>query len=404
MVFLIFFLLFSTTVLYYLFEVSFKSFSRISLAGLLEDIQSNWISKFDFIAKYDLVLNSLSAFSYFLQLTLFIYSFFLMERYLYNPIHRIALLIFSFLVTFNFLLYTIAYLNREAIIKRLIFLYPIPWVFFYPANLIFSFFLGRNPENKDPNPDDLSEKELEVFIEEGTKEGLIESEDKEMITSILEFGDTLVKEIMTPRVDMIYVPINIGLNQLVALINNKKKSRYPVISGRVDNIEGIILSKDVFNYLDKPDFNIKMIIRKAFLIPETMRILELLKALQKSKQKFAIVVDEFGGVSGLVTMEDIIEEIVGEIQDEYDEDIEQIKKEKDHFIVNGDTDIVELGETLNIKFDEEEDYQTVAGFISYKLGRIPNKMDKITLENHTLQVIDIEKNRIKKVKITVQNK
>jgi CBS domain containing-hemolysin-like protein len=232
---------------------------------------------------------------------------------------------------------------------------------------------------------------------------LIESEDKEMLTSILEFGDTLVKEIMTPRVDMIYIPIDIGLNELVQMINDKKKSRYPVISGRVDNIEGIILSKDVFNYLDKPDFDIKSIIRKAFFIPETMRILELLKTLQKSRLKFAIVVDEFGGVSGLVTMEDIIEEIVGEIQDEYDEDVEQIRKEKDYFIVNGDTDIFELGETLKIKIDEDEDYQTVGGFISYKLGRIPNQLDKINLHNYQLQVIEMEKNRIIKVKITNQD-
>jgi CBS domain containing-hemolysin-like protein len=373
------------------------------MAGLMEDIRSRWIHKFDFVEKYDLVLNSLGAFSFFMQLTLFIYSFLFLERFLYNPIHRITLLIFAFLFTFNFLLYTIAYFFRENIIKKLIFLYPLPWVFFSPANIIFSFFLKRSPEEKNGSQDELSEKELEVFIEEGAKEGLIESEDKEMITSILEFGDTLVKEIMTPRVDMIYIPIDIGLNELVQLINDKKKSRYPVISGRVDNIEGIILSKDVFNYLDKPDFNIKSIIRKAFFIPETMRILELLKALQKSKLKFAIVVDEFGGVSGLVTMEDIIEEIVGEIQDEYDEDVEQIRKEKDYFIVNGDTDIFELGETLKIKIDEDEDYQTVGGFISYKLGRIPNQLDKITLHNYQLQVIEMEKNRIIKVKITNQD-
>jgi len=403
MAFLIFFLLLTVTILYYLFEVSFKSFSRVSMAGLMEDIRGRWIHKFHFVEKYDLVLNSLGAFSFFMQLTLFIYSFLFLERFLYNPIHRITLLIFAFLFTFNFLLYTIAYFFREIIIKKLIFLYPLPWFFFSPANIVFSFFLKRSPEEKNGSQDELSEKELEVFIEEGTKEGLIESEDKEMLTSILEFGDTLVKEIMTPRVDMIYIPIDIGLNELVQMINDKKKSRYPVISGRVDNIEGIILSKDVFNYLDKPDFDIKSIIRKAFFIPETMRILELLKTLQKSRLKFAIVVDEFGGVSGLVTMEDIIEEIVGEIQDEYDEDVEQIRKEKDYFIVTGDTDIFELGETLKIKIDEDEDYQTVGGFISYKLGRIPNQLDKITLHNYQLQVIEMEKNRIIKVKITNQD-
>ena len=131
-----------------------------------------------------------------------------------------------------------------------------------------------------------------------------------------------------------------------------------------------------------------------------MRIFELLKELQKSKQKFAIVSDEFGGVSGVVTMEDIIEEIVGEIHDEYDEDTEQIVKEKDYFIVKGDTDISELSDTLEIKLEEDEDYQTVAGLMSYKLGKIPDKADTINIEGYTFEVIDVEKNRVKKVKIT----
>lgn len=397
---LIFLVILVFTVVYYLLEVSFRSISRISLAGFLEGFNKDRIKKFDFVAKYDMVLNALGAFSFFLQLTLFIYSFFLLESVLFDLKYRILILIVTFLFFFHFLLQTISYFKKEAIIKKLIFLYPLPWIFFYPANLIFSLFDKRRSLKKEDDQDDLSEKELEVFIEESTKEGVIEKEDTDMIASIIEFGDTLVKEIMTPRVDMIFVPIDISLNALVQLINDKKKSRYPVISNRVDNIEGIILSKDVFSYLDKKDFHIRMILRKAFFVPETMRILELLKELQKSKQKFAIVVDEFGGVSGVVTMEDIIEEIVGEIQDEYDEDIKQIIKEKDYFIVNGDTDIVELAETLKIKIDEDEDYQTVGGMISFKLGRIPNKFDKITIENHTLQVIETEKNRIKKVKIT----
>ena len=135
-----------------------------------------------------------------------------------------------------------------------------------------------------------------------------------------------------------------------------------------------------------------------------MRISELLKELQKSKQKFAVVVDEFGGISGVVTMEDIIEEIVGEIKDEYDEDIEQVIKEKDYFIVKGDTDIDTLQDKLNIEIDEDEDYQTVAGLISYKLGKIPLKFDKVIIKNFTFEVINIEKNRIKKVKINNEKK
>lgn len=387
------------TILSYIFEISFKSFSKISLAGFLNDLNNDKTNKFDFVQKYEMFLNSIRAFSFFLQLILFIYSFFVLENLIPNPINRIILLILTFLFLFNFLLYITAYFNKESILKKLILLYQIPWLFFYPANIIFSSLIKKNPENRENDQDDISEKELEIFFEESTKEGVLEKEDKEMIESVIDFSDTLVKEIMTPRVDMIYVNINTNLNELVKTINRNKKSRYPVISDRIDNIEGIILSKDVFNYLHKKDFNINKILRPAFFIPETMRIFELLKELQKSKQKFAIVVDEFGGISGVVTMEDIIEEIVGEIKDEYDEDIEQIVKEKDYFIVKGDTDIDALQDKLNIKIDEDEDYQTVAGLISFKLGKIPDKFDKVIIKNFTFEVINIEKNRIKKIKI-----
>jgi|GEM_PF-657177 len=391
------------TIVFYMLEVSFKSFSRISLAGFLDDIENEKIKAFDFVDKHEMMLNALRGFTFFLQLGLFTSAFILLKQLIAGPTERVVLLIFSFLFLFNFLLYTISFSNKEGILKRLIFLAPIAWGFFYPVNLVFSFFIKRNPEEKENETDDLSEKELEVFFEESTKEGVLEKVDKEMIESVIEFRDTLVKEIITPRVDMIYVDIEAELDELVQIINEKKKSRYPVISGRIDNIEGIILSKDVFDYWNNngngKEFHIRKILRKAFFVPETMRIFELLKELQKSKIKFAIVSDEFGGVSGVVTMEDIIEEIVGEIHDEYDEDTEQIVEEKDYLIVKGDTDISELSNTLEIKLEEDEDYQTVAGFMSYKLGKIPDKTDTITFEGYTFEVVEVEKNRVIKVKI-----
>ena len=399
MKYLIFAAILILTLIYYMLEVSFRSFSKVSLTGFLDDMENKRIKKFDFVKNYRMVLNSLRALSFSLQLILFMYSYFLLGSFLPNPYFRIILLIFMFLLLFNFFLYTLSSLNREKILKKLIFLYKLPWIFFFPANIVFSFLHKKKPEEKEDEQDDLSEKELEVFIEEGAKEGVIEKEDKELIKSVLEFGDTRVKEIMTPWADIIYVDIDEKISKIVKTIKKNKKSRYPVISGRIDNIEGMILSKDLFDYWQKKEFHIKRILRKPFIIPETMRILELLKEMQRSKQKFSIVVDEFGGIAGVVTMEDIIEEIVGEIHDEYDEDVEQIIKEKNYFIVKGDTDISELNEALKTKFEEKEDFQTIAGLISFKLGKIPGITDKITVEGYTLEVIEMEKNRIKKVKI-----
>ena len=331
------------------------------------------------------MVNALRGFSFFLQLILFSSAFILMKQLIPGPTERVIILIAVFLLLFNFLLYTASFSNKESILKRLIFLTPVAWVFFYPVNLIFSFFEKKDMIEKENEPDETNVKELEVFLEEGTKEGVLEKEDQEMLESIIEFGDTLVKEIITPRVDMIYVDINVGLDDLVEIINQTKKSRYPVISDRIDNIEGIILAKDVFNYWNNngEEFQIKKILRKAFFV-----------------QKFAIVVDEFGGISGVVTMEDIIEEIVGEIHDEYDEDTEQIVEEKDYFIVKGDTDIYELEERLKVELEDDEDYQTVAGLMSYKLGKIPDKSDSIIIEGYTFEVTEMEKNRVKKVKIS----
>lgn len=401
---IIFGTLFFITLIFYMLEISFRSFSKISLAGFLDDIESKKGDQSHLIKNYEIILNSFRSFSFFLQLSLFIFSFFLLEKLISNLFYLTALLIFLFILVFDFLVYSFSFFYKEFLLEKLMFLQIIPRIFFYPANFIFSIFLKKNQLLEEPDTDDLSEKELEVFFEEGRKEGVIEKEDKEMIESVLEFGDTLVKEIMTPRVDMIYVDKKVTIKDLVNKVKKFKKSRYPVISNKIDNITGIILSKDIFNYWEKTDFNIDKIIRKPFFIPETMRVLELLKELQRSKQKFAVVVDEFGGVSGVVTMEDIIEEIVGEIQDEYDEDVEQIVKEKDYYLVNGDTDIYELSETLGMEIKEEEDYQTVSGLISFKLGKIPKKNEKIAINDYFFQVVDIEKNRIKKVKIFNEKK
>lgn len=401
---LFYIILIIVTFIFYMLEISFRSFSKISLAGFINDRQKKRAFNPEMVNDYEMILNSLQSFSFLLQLSLFIYSYFLLKGLFNNLYILIAVLIFFFIFIFDFFIYMIVFFNKEIILETIFPLYKIPTLFFSPANLVFSFFLKKKKTIPEADSDDLSDKELEVFIEEGRKEGVIEKEDTEMIESVLEFGDTLVKEIMTPRVDMIYINSGAKTSDLITTIKKYKKSRYPVISDRVDNVIGIILSKDIFNYWKKTEIDISNLLRKPFFIPETMRILELLKELQRSSQKFAVVVDEFGGVSGVVTMEDIIEEIVGEIQDEYDEDVEQIVKERDYFLVKGDTEIVEIADLTGINIEEDEDFQTVSGLVSFKLGKIPKKNEKIVIYDHVFQVIEIEKNRILKVKIYREKK
>jgi putative hemolysin len=398
-------ILYVVTILFYLLESSFESFSRISLAKFLKGLPSGRKPGFAFVEKFDLVIHSLETVVFFLQIILLIWTFQLIENSIHSATSRILLIGLLYLVFFNLVFYIAAYLNREKLLRNLLFLFPAAWIIFYPLNFIFAFFLRESPADARENQaEDPSDEQLEVFLEEGAKEGVIEKEDQEMIESVLEFGDTLVKEIMTPRVDMIHIHIDATLEAIIAVIKKEKKSRFPVVGERIDHVEGIILAKDVFNYWGRDDFNIKEILRPPFFIPETMRILELLKEMQKTKQKFAMVIDEFGGVSGLISMEDVIEEIVGEIKDEYDDDPESIVRDRDGFIVKGDTAIYELNELLQIEIDDNEDYLTVAGLISCKLGKIPGPHDHVTVEGYVLEVLEVEKNRIKRVRIRHENK
>ena len=392
--------LYVITILLHLLESSFESFSRISLAKFLKSMGAKRVPRFAFVEKFDLVIHSLETVVFFLQIVLLICTFQMLGKTIPSATARILLIGMFFLVFFNVFFYIGAYLNREKVLRSLLFMFPLAWVIFYPLNFIFSVFIKENPPDAHENTDaELSEEQLEVFLEEGAKEGVIEKEDQEMIESVLEFGDTLVKEIMTPRVDMVHVHIDSSLDEIIAIIREKKKSRFPVSADKIDNIEGIILAKDVLNYWGRSDFNIKEILRPPFFIPETMRILELLKEMQKTKQKFAIVSDEFGGVSGVISMEDIIEEIVGDIKDEYDDDSEPIIRDQDGFTVRGDIAIYELNEALQTEIDDNEDYQTVAGLISCNLGKIPQLHDKITVAGYVLEVKEVEKNRIKSVRI-----
>jgi len=393
-------LLYGVTILLFLLESSFESFSRISLAKFLASMEGRRLPRFPFVEKFDLVIHSLETVVFILQMVLLPCTFQMLEPAIPSAPARILLIGLLYAVFFNVVLYIAAYLNREAVLRALVFLFPVAWFIFYPLNLVFSLFLKENPtEPRESENEETTDEQLEMFLEEGAKEGVIEKEDQEMIESVLEFGDTLVKEIMTPRVHMIHVHIDATLEEIVATIREKKKSRFPVIADKLDNVEGIILAKDVLDYWRRDDFNIKEILRPPFFIPETMRILELLKEMQRTNQKFAIVSDEFGGVSGVISMEDIIEEIVGDIKDEYDEDLEPIARDRDGWTVRGDTSIYELNQGLGIEIDENADYQTVAGMISCELGKIPSVQDKVTVLGLVFEVREMEKNRIKTVRV-----
>ena len=258
------------------------------------------------------------------------------------------------------------------------------------------------------NDSDLEEKvsreEIKSLVDAGEEHGVINQIEKEMINSIFDFDDKLAKEVMTPRTEvyMINIEQKLCINELL----DEKYSRIPVYEGDIDNIIGVLYLKDFFNEAYKVGFekvDIRKLLHTPSFVPECKNIDQLFKELQKSKNHLAVLIDEYGGFSGIVTIEDLIEEVMGDINDEYDEDDPAIKKvDNTTYLVNGLITIKELNDKLNLKIDEEtDDYDTLGGFLINQIDYIPNESEEcmVEVEDVLFKVEGIKDKRIEKVKI-----
>lgn len=247
----------------------------------------------------------------------------------------------------------------------------------------------------------VTEEEIKMMIDEGEEKGTIEQEEKEMINNIFEFNDITVSEVMTHRTDIFAIDISSNIEEILKELDDYKYSRVPVYSESIDNIEGILFVKDLLKYFrTKKPLKIKNIIREAYFVSENKPINELFKDLQKNKMQMAIVIDEYGGTSGLVTMEDLLEEIVGNIFDEYDDIENEYEKIDDNtFLISGKVSINELKKILNINIPEGE-YETLSGYLLELLGRVPEDDEAPIIEtnNVTYKIEEYEDKRILWVK------
>lgn len=245
-------------------------------------------------------------------------------------------------------------------------------------------------------------EEIDSYFSLGEEVGIIEREEKEMISSVFEFGETMVREVMVPRPDIVAVPHTMELEPLLKLVREDGHSRFPVYEGALDKVVGILYVKDILVRYEeiRNQFELTKMLRPAYFVPETKKLDDLLREFQKRKLHMAVVVDEFGGISGLVTIEDLLEEIVGEIVDEYDQD-EQVKiveVEPGVFSVDAGSAIDELESELGLTFDYE-DSETVGGLVLEKLGRIPRRDERIEDDLVTFVVSEVKVNRILRVKV-----
>ncbi len=249
----------------------------------------------------------------------------------------------------------------------------------------------------------LSEDEIKTLIEISEERGELEQEEKEMIQGIFEFSETTVREIMVPRVDIISLPVTATLQDVIRVVNTEGHSRIPLYQEHLDNIAGIIHVKDLLPHLGEGDMKLDLasLMRKANFVPEGKKIDELLRQFQREKFHMAIVVDEYGGTAGLVTLEDVLEEIVGEIQDEYDSETPLFQRlDENTLIADARIGVYELNELLGERLiPEEEDYETLGGFIFSRTGNLPRPKETIEYGDFRFVVEELSGKRIGKIRI-----
>lgn len=274
--------------------------------------------------------------------------------------------------------------------------YPVICVFNFSTNCILKIFgISQMDEHEIAHTDD----EIKILVEESYKHGLIDKTELTFVDNIFDFSEKTVKEIMIPRTDMICFDKEDCFNKFIEIALNEQITRYPVCDKSKDNIIGFIHIKDLFKHsIENKDGNIDDIIRNVITIPEYTSISELFKIFKIKKEQLAIVIDEYGGTAGLVTLEDIIEEIVGDIQDEFDKTGEEeiIRLEDGSYVVDGKVLIEEINEMLNINIDEEN-IDTVGGWAYNKLNRIPQIDSKFIYEDFEFTILQCNKKRIMKI-------
>ncbi len=380
-----------------LFHATLSSFSKISLSRFLENKEKEERQRL--LDSYDETKIAVESLRVIFVIGFLIYLLTVTPLGDFWPIWFFLLALGIFFVFFDYLPRLLNSLNTKAFVKfflpsfRFVHGLAAPWVFLIRR-------LEKRPLEEEIR--EATEDELETFIDEATEEGIIEEDEGDLLKSVVEFGDTVVREIMTPRPDMVCIKRDATFGTLRELILKEKYSRIPVFKERLDNIEGVVIAKDILSYSEDSHqgLPIEPIIRPIHFVPETMMVSELLKEFQRKKQKMAIVVDEHGGVSGLVTMEDLVEEIVGEIRDEYDLDEEAPITETGPFeyVISGDVDVEDIEELYSHDLADDE-YVTMSGLITHQLGRLPRRGETFEIKGLRIEILEADQKRIKKLRI-----
>jgi putative hemolysin len=277
-----------------------------------------------------------------------------------------------------------------------------------PASLLLGFALSvasLSREHGEQAPEHSSEA-VDALIEAGQEEGILEESDRDLIQSVVEFGDKTVREVMTPRPEIVAVPVPTTVEELTELLKKYPYSRIPVYEGDIDHIKGIVHAKDVLQVRDTEAHTktVRDLMKpEVYFVPETKLGSDLLREMQRDNARIAIVIDEYGGVAGLVTIEDLVEEIVGEIRDEHEKS-EVVKESDTSYIFNGNTDLDLLEKLLGVRPEEEKEATTIAGLVSELAGHIPKAGEIVEANGLRFEVLDSTERRVDRVRVSLQPK
>ena len=289
---------------------------------------------------------------------------------------------------------------------RCVFLLRIMVYLVLPITLVLGFLqsvTALTREHSDEQPETQAEA-VDALIEAGQEEGILDESNRDLIQSVVQFSEKTVREAMKPRPEMVTVPADTTVERFIELLRVRPFSRVPVFDGNIDNIVGIVYAQDVLQIADSEAHNRtvgSLMRRDVYFVPETKLGSDLLREMQKKKVRMAIVIDEYGGVAGLVTIEDLVEEIVGEISDEH-ESAQVVRENETSYLVPGNMDVDRLEELLGVR-PERKDATTVAGLVSEIAGRIPKKGEVVEEENLRLEVLQATPRRVERVRVSVAN-
>ena len=278
---------------------------------------------------------------------------------------------------------------------------PLIWIFHQSTSLILNM-LGV--KERPPVPY-VTEEEIRTMINIGQEEGTIEAGEKDLLHRVFEFGDTEVSEAMVPRTETVAVDYDTSVKDILALVSEKGYSRYPVMKETIDNIRGMLYIKDILITMSQTDvtnLSAGNFMRDAYFVPENKMVTRLLDDMQKNNLHIAVVMDEYGGTAGIITLEDIMEQIVGGLQDEFEEieaqeDIEII--DESTFVVSGQTDLGEINQLMNVDL-MDEDFNTIGGYVFGLFGRLPKVGEKVRTNDMKFLIMDMEGHKISRIKIT----